>query len=311
MVRIADMLRGEAAAPPRAPVPPAFLGFEVEALDAAEALASAGDRAGALARLRDLGLDGFARAMWAQPMAGRPALAAMLPRMAASEEQKRWTGYTGEKLRVQSVETLRALALAHAAHAGRPMQGARMLDFGCGYGRFLRLMTWFSDPDAIAGCDPWRESVDACAAAGIASRVDRIGYVTDALPYADESFDVALAYSVFTHTNVPVIRHALAGLRRALRPGGLLACTIRPVEYFDAGRLGPGAAANARRAFARNGLVFLGQDGASGAPDGMFGIMALTLEAFLDLAPGWRFLGQERPAHDPYQRLVFLARDDG
>jgi len=49
-------------------------------------------------------------------------------------------------------------------------------------------------------------------------------------PYADESFDIALAASVFTHMEPDGIRRYLAEARRVLRPGGALVCTFFLVD---------------------------------------------------------------------------------
>jgi SAM-dependent methyltransferase len=49
-------------------------------------------------------------------------------------------------------------------------------------------------------------------------------------PYADESFDIALAASVFTHMEPDGIRRYLDETRRVLRPGGALVCTFFLVD---------------------------------------------------------------------------------
>jgi SAM-dependent methyltransferase len=49
-------------------------------------------------------------------------------------------------------------------------------------------------------------------------------------PYPDDSFDLALAASVFTHMEPDGIRRYLAETRRVLRPGGALVCTFFLVD---------------------------------------------------------------------------------
>jgi SAM-dependent methyltransferase len=51
------------------------------------------------------------------------------------------------------------------------------------------------------------------------------------LAFADESFDLVYALSVFTHLTVPLQQAWLRELRRVLRPGGLLLLTTHGNAY--------------------------------------------------------------------------------
>jgi hypothetical protein len=128
-----------------------FLKFEHEILNAAENVAGAG-LSQVLSVLRRLGLDGFSRLMWSLPLEGYPQLSKLLPKMTDLPVQAKWTGQSGLPLMVQSVSFVRAVADDYSRLTGRTLADATMLDFGCGYGRFLRLMTYYSDPDKVHGC---------------------------------------------------------------------------------------------------------------------------------------------------------------
>jgi ubiquinone/menaquinone biosynthesis C-methylase UbiE len=78
------------------------------------------------------------------------------------------------------------------------LENARVLEIGCGNGR----MTWryASRPTSIAGLDPNPERLVSAMAdrpSNLAYKVDFLSGNAEALPFADESFDVAiLAWSL-------------------------------------------------------------------------------------------------------------------
>lgn len=114
-------------------------------------------------------------------------------------------------------------ATLQALHgAGRP-DPARVLDFGCGYGRVLRafraafpeaeLVACDLDPAAVAQC------VSAYDARPLAAAVD--------VDLIEQVHDVDLIWcgSVFTHLDAPQWGPLLRYFGRALRPGGLAVVT--------------------------------------------------------------------------------------
>jgi 2-polyprenyl-6-hydroxyphenyl methylase / 3-demethylubiquinone-9 3-methyltransferase len=106
------------------------------------------------------------------------------------------------------------LAELRLAPAGLPV-----LDIGCGGGllaeEFARLGC------AVMGVDPSEESL-AAARTHAASQGLAIGYQCargEALPFADESFDIVYCCDVLEHVNA--WRQVIAETARVLRPGGL------------------------------------------------------------------------------------------
>src|SRR5204863_340186 len=104
-------------------------------------------------------------------------------------------------------------------------QGKRVLDFGCGAGRTLRHLL---DTGAeLHGCDVHGPSVDWLAEhLWPPLRVHRSGE-RPPLPYADGTFDLVYALSVFTHL-VDTWDEWLAELRRVL---GLVEPGARVLEF--------------------------------------------------------------------------------
>jgi SAM-dependent methyltransferase len=98
----------------------------------------------------------------------------------------------------------------------------RLLDVGCGGGLDLR---WWLDrgwpPSRLAGCDVVDARVSAARAACPGVDIRLADGMT--LPFADASFDVAHAATVFSSILDPGVRRVLfAEMARIVRPGGLV-----------------------------------------------------------------------------------------
>ena len=99
--------------------------------------------------------------------------------------------------------------------AAAELQGARrVLDIGCGEGQLARLAA--QQGAAVVGVDPTWNCVDVAhrRAGGVAYARATAGR----LPFADASFDTALACLVFEH--IDDVDDAIAEVARILEPGG-------------------------------------------------------------------------------------------
>lgn len=112
-------------------------------------------------------------------------------------------------------------------HLGQDLSGQlRILDFGCGSGRVTR---WFKDlhpQSEIFGVDINPDAIAWCKA-NIPFATFDVGPTRPRLPYADESFDVIIAISVFTHLDMDFQWAWLDELKRILRPGGRLLASLQ------------------------------------------------------------------------------------
>jgi SAM-dependent methyltransferase len=159
-----------------------------------------------------------------------PHIRALLPDVPDPALQELWNGASGARLAAQSAAFYERLRL----RAG-PLDTARVLDFGCGWGRLLRFFARDVAPGRLYGCDPVEGILDVCRATRVPAVLARSEFVPDALPF-EERFDVAYAFSVFTHLSERAHLRCLRALHAALVPGGTLVVTVRPLEYlrFDA-----------------------------------------------------------------------------
>jgi SAM-dependent methyltransferase len=129
---------------------------------------------------------------------------------------------------------------------GTPIPSIKdVLDFGCGCGRVLR--HWQGYPDKnIYGSDMNDDLVkeaQRCVPFASISKNPLVGRIA----FADHSFDLVYAFSVFTHLDIQEQNAWLGELRRILRPGGILLLSLHgqayrkilygnDLETFDSGR---------------------------------------------------------------------------
>jgi SAM-dependent methyltransferase len=181
--------------------------------------------------------------LWAllltQEYAVHPHIRALLPDVPDPGLQELWTGASGARLAAQSAAFYDRLR----ARFGRPLDGARVLDFGCGWGRMLRFLARDVAPGDLFGCDPVQGILDLCRDTRVPGVLARSEFVPDRLPF-DGRFDLVYAFSVFTHLSERAHDRCLDALHAALAPGGMLVVTVRPLEYlrFDARMHGLGPA---------------------------------------------------------------------
>jgi len=136
--------------------------------------------------------------------------------------------------------------------------GQRVIDVGCGPGALTSELVARLGADAVAAVDPSEPFVAAAGARNPGVDVRRA--TAEELPFADDTFDAALAQLVVHFMSDPVA--GLAEMARVTRPGGAVAACVwdhgggnGPLSLFwDAAReLDPGANDESRLAGARAG----------------------------------------------------------
>jgi SAM-dependent methyltransferase len=117
-----------------------------------------------------------------------------------------------------------------AMHAGLDVsQPLNVLDFGCGAGRQLLQFTRHYPHWRMSACDVDFDVIKFIKRAY--PRVDAYASSFDPpLKYADGTFDMLYAVSIFSHLSFDDARLWLAELARVLRPGGLAMLTFNGVH---------------------------------------------------------------------------------
>jgi SAM-dependent methyltransferase len=133
-------------------------------------------------------------------------------------------------------DSLQAIQQILERNGLNPAAAGRVLDFGCGSGRILR--HWQrSDRLQLHGTD-YNPHLIAWCRRNYPFAEFRTNPLEGRLPYADASFDVVYAWSVFTHLSETLEDHYVVELARILRPGGLLVATFHG-EFYVPSMLSP------------------------------------------------------------------------
>ena len=123
-----------------------------------------------------------------------------------------------------SVEDFRTVCELYEIYTGRPVSGLRSVyDFGCGCGRLLR---WF--PVGIEGVECVGSDVRAASVEWCAANLEGRFFTNDLQPpleLADDSMDLVVSLSTFSHFNRRSNEAWIRELARVCKPDGLILVT--------------------------------------------------------------------------------------
>src|SRR5262249_1559916 len=157
-----------------------------------------------------------------------------LPTMPSDRVQIDWTGNSGPALLEQSLQFIDTVATTFASYTGKPLESARILDYGCGWGRMIRLMYKFVSPHHIYACDAWPSALGHCQEHHVRAHLTLCEEIPAETPFPGVTFDLVYAFSVLTHLSERTARAVMRVLRRSIKPDGICVITVRPPEYWDA-----------------------------------------------------------------------------
>lgn len=139
----------------------------------------------------------------------------------------------------------------------------RLLDFGCGPGRYLRHLGSLASTTEIHGADIDEESIGWLRRNVPFGRFSQIPAVPPT-GYDDEFFDFVINHSVFTHIDAEMQDSWLAELHRITRPGAVLLLTVHCLAQWNQALLEmKGTEEDAdriRTKLERDGIVFIRDD---------------------------------------------------
>ncbi len=233
-----------------------------------------------------------------------PRMKAFFPTMASDDAQDLWTGSHGTALLAQTVAFVSSMVAGYGALGGKRIADARILDFGCGWGRVTRLLYKFTTVDNIYAVDPWDQSITQCKEHGLKCHLALSDWVPESLPFPVR-FDLIFAMSVFTHLSEKTARIALRTLRQYVDEDGVLVITILPREYWgvrEEGRL----AAPMQKMHDEKGFAFTPHKLEPINGDITYGDATTSLAYFERSHPEWTLVSVEYNEVDPYQIILFL-----
>ena len=113
-----------------------------------------------------------------------------------------------------------------------PFDEASVLDYGCGWGRMLRVFGKNVLPDKLYGCDPNPVFIDFCKSLRVPGNIRLSDWESRQRAF-DLEFDLAYCFSVFTHTSEILQVNILERLAEMLTSDGLLIATVRPGSLIE------------------------------------------------------------------------------
>ncbi len=128
--------------------------------------------------------------------------------------------------------------MAIAREAGLSLSHfSRILDFGCGYGRITRFFLKDVPYSSLYASDVSKHSLNtfnACFPSAIIPAQNVIlNHPMPPLPFPDCYFELITAFSVFSHLSENAALQWFAEFYRILKPGAVLAITLRQTLYME------------------------------------------------------------------------------
>jgi SAM-dependent methyltransferase len=125
-----------------------------------------------------------------------------------------------------------------------------VLDFGCGCGRTLRWLDGLAEGAELTGTDIDRQCIEWCRPNLRFARFTRNNPLPP-LEFADETFDLVYALSVYTHLNEAHQDAWLAEMHRVSRPGAVLLLSVHGPHVW------PSLAPKRRSRVERDGFLWI------------------------------------------------------
>lgn len=167
---------------------------------------------------------------WALTEGGKhmPFLKELLPAMPDEKLQAEFTGAVGFG---ESFEVYSLFKKILTTYNNPVTLNSKGLDFGCGWGRFMRVFLKDMHSENFFGVDINETIIQVCKDTKLPVKVNLV----DAFPptdFADDTFDFIYAYSVFSHISEESHLKWLSEFKRILKPGGVVMVTTRARDFI-------------------------------------------------------------------------------
>jgi SAM-dependent methyltransferase len=154
-----------------------------------------------------------------------------MPGFPPEELQREIHGHSGE-VSLHEAHAFFREAKAYAAYAGRPIAPHRtLLDFGCGWGRVLRLFMKDIEPQNLFGTDSTSRFLAEARRCN-----PNVNFLACSLApptiLAPNTLDYVVSWSVFSHLDEFLANLWIEEFARLLKPGGLLILTTQSRRFI-------------------------------------------------------------------------------
>jgi SAM-dependent methyltransferase len=147
--------------------------------------------------------------------------------------QSQFVGSSNENALREGFEFYK-LVKGYTQSLGKPFnqETYKFLDFGCGWGRYLRFFSKDVSSQNLFGVDIDPDILEVCRNSKINAQLARI-FPDGKLPYPDSFFDCVIAYSVFTHLPENIHNHWINEIARVSKPGCVFVLTLESIRFLD------------------------------------------------------------------------------
>jgi SAM-dependent methyltransferase len=155
-----------------------------------------------------------------------------LPPFPAPEWQAMFVG-SSNSVAMREAFTFYKLLKRLMERNGTPIgRETQVLDFGCGWGRYIRLLMKDVGAGALHGADVDFDMIGFCRISGLPAKF-AVMKPFGPTEYADGAFDLIFAYSVFSHLCEEAHGLWMQEFARILQPGGLLVFTTQARRFLE------------------------------------------------------------------------------
>jgi SAM-dependent methyltransferase len=155
-----------------------------------------------------------------------------MPSFPSSDIQTAFVGRSNKRTMREAWTFYLLMAEMRKKHGLQLGPGTNVLDFGCGWGRFTRMFLRDVPADNIWCADVLEQALAICRETGVPGHMVKLDDLPPS-PLPTAHFDMAFAYSVFSHLSPHAHGAWEQEFARIMRPGALVFATVQGRWFLD------------------------------------------------------------------------------